>query len=117
MVEEETVESNFTTENESSNVTLNEEILKVEKRTPNSSDFDENLSEKNADSSDLDSRVDVPNAEVEADVPNAENVESDDSNEIGKSQVLCLFKSCKGLVIKQKPIELIIKAMKLFKLK
>ena len=89
MVEEETVESNFTTENESSNVTLNEEILKVEKRTPNSSDFDENLSEKNADSSDLDSRVDVPNAEVEADVPNAENVESDDSNEIGNSQVLC----------------------------
>ena len=89
MVEEETVESNFTTENESSNVTLNEEILKVEKRTPISSDFDENLSEKNADSSDLDSRVDVPNAEVEADVPNAENVESDDSNEIGKSQILC----------------------------
>ena len=89
MVEEENVESNFTTENESSNVTLNEEILKVEKRTPNSSDFDENLSEKNADSSDLDSRVDVPNAEVEADVPNAENVESDDSNEIGNSQVLC----------------------------
>ena len=92
LVKEETVESNFTTENESSNVTLNEEILKVEKRTPtevNSSDFDENLSEKNADSSDLDSRVDVPNAEVEADVPNAENVESDDSNEIGNSQVLC----------------------------